>query len=242
MGMRDFKPMHAVTEADFREFIRGVQDMALHAYPNPDRVGCPDLNVLQEVAGQSRPSAHPVFQSHIVECSPCIAHVLAERTRIQAQRQLRRRMVLAIAAGVCLVALLSGLWLSHRAAPATYEQLASAQEIQEIPIDLRPYSPTRSDAAPDTKPPIMVPLQRVKLKLYLALGSPVGAYEVRILTNDLRPMRSVQASAVLNDGVTFIPVALDLGNMAPGPYVLDLRPAREGEEWQSFPLVLRRSR
>jgi len=241
MGMRDFKPMHAVTEANFREFIRGVQDMALRAYPNPDRIGCPDLKVLQEVAGQSRPSVHPVFQSHIVECSPCIAQMLAERTRIQAQRQLRRRMVLALAAGVCLVALLSGLWLSHRAAPGTYNQLASADEIQEIPIDLRPYSPTRSDATPDSKPPIVVPRQRVKLKLYLALGSPVGAYEIRILTNDLRPMRSVQASAVLNDGVTFIPVALDLGNMAPGTYVLDLRPAREGEEWQSFPLVLRRS-
>jgi len=241
--MKDLKPMHAVTEADFREFIRGVQDMALRAYPNPDRVGCPNLKVLQEVAGQSRPSAHPVFQSHIVECSPCIAQVLAERTRIQAQRQqLRRRMVLALAASVFLVALLSGLWLSHRAAPFTNDQLATAQEVPEIPIDLRPYSPTRSDAAPDTKPPIVVPPQRVKLKLYLALGSPVGTYEVRILTNDLRPMRSLQASAVLNDGVTFIPVALDLGNMVPGTYVLDLRPAREGEEWQSFPLVLRRSR
>lgn len=241
MGMKDLKPMHAVTEADFREFIRGVQDMALRAYPNPDRVGCPHLKVLQEVAGQSRPSTNPVFQSHIVECSPCIGQMLAERTRIQALRRLRRRMVLAIAAGVCLVALLSGLWLSHRAAPGTYNQLASADEIQEIPIDLRPYSPTRSDAAPDSKPPIVVPPQRVKLKLYLALGSPVGAYEIRILTNDNRPMRSVQASAVLNDGVTFIPVALDLGNMAPGTYVLDLRPAREGEEWQSFPLVLRGS-
>jgi hypothetical protein len=242
MGMKDLKPMHAITEAEFREFVRGVQDMALCAYPNPGRVGCPDLKVLQEVAGQSRPAAHPVFKSHIVECSPCIAQMLAERTRIQAQRQLRRRMVLALAAGICVVALLSGLWLSHRAAAVARDQLASAQEIPEISIDLRPYSPTRSDAAPDTKPPIVIPPQRVKLKLYLALGSPAGAYEIQILSNDLRPMRSVQASAMLVDGVTFIPVALDLGNMAPGTYVLALRPAREGEEWQSFPLVLRRSR
>ena len=44
----------------------------------------------------------------------------------------------------------------------------------------------------------------MKLKLYLAPGAPLGAYEIRILTNDLRTMRSQQASAVLNEGVTSI--------------------------------------
>jgi len=237
--MKDFKPMHAITDADFREFVRGVQELALRAYPNPERVDCPGLNVLREVAGQSRPSAHPAFQSHIVECSPCIAQMLDERTRIQAQRQARRRMLLGLAAGVCLVALPSGLWFTHRAAPFSRDQLASARDTPEMPIDLRPYSPTRSDSMQSTKPPIVVPRRRVKLKLYLAPGAPLGMYEIRLLTNDLQAMRSQQSAAVLSDEVTFMPVAVDLTDLRPGDYVLALRPAREGEEWQTFPLILR---
>src|ERR1700683_896029 len=197
--MKDFKPMNAITDADFREFVRGVQELALRAYPNPERVDCPGLNVLREVAGQSRPSAHPAFQSHIVECSPCISQMLAERTRIQAQRQARRRMLLGLAAGVCLVALPSGLWFKHRAAPFSRDQLASARDIPEMPIDLRPYSPTRSDSMQSTKPPIVVPRRRVKLKLYLAPGAPLGMYEIRLLTNDLQVMRNQQSAAVLSD-------------------------------------------
>jgi hypothetical protein len=150
-------------------------------------------------------------------------------------------MLLAVAAGVCIVALLSGLWLSHRAASTAHDQLASLQNIPEIPIDLRPYSPTRSDSGQSTKPSIAAPRRRVKLKLFLAPGAPLGAYEIRVLTNDLRTMRSQQASAVLNEGVTSILVAVDLADLPTGTYVLVLRPARDGEEWQTYPLTLRRS-
>lgn len=233
--------MHEITDADFREFVKTVQNMALRAYPNPDRVNCPGSEVLRDVARQSRPAAHPAFRSHIVECSPCIAEMLAERTRVQARQQARRRMLLAVAAGVCVVALLSGLWLSHRAAPTARDQLASLRDIPEIPIDLRPYSPTRSDSGPNPKPPIAAPRRRVKLKLFLAPGAPLGSYEIRVLTNDLRTMRSQQAAAVLNEGVTSILVAVDLADLPTGTYMLVLRPARDGEEWQTYPLTLRRS-
>ena len=202
--------MHEITDADFREFVKTVQNMAVRAYPNPDRVNCPGSDVLGDVARQSQPSAHPAFRSHIVECSPCIAEMLAERTRVQAQQQARRRMLLAVAAGVCIVALVSGLWLSLRTAPTAREQLASLQDIPEIPIDLRPYSPTRSDSGQSTKPPIEAPRRRVKLRLFLAPGAPLGTYEIRVLTNDLRTMRSEQASAGLNEGATSLLVAVDL--------------------------------
>jgi len=240
--MKDIKPIHDITDAGFREFVKAVQDLALRAYPNPDRAGCPSSEILRDVARQPRPSQHPVFQSHIVECSPCIAALLTERTRIQALHHTRRRMIVAVAAGVCLVALLSGLWFWHRAPAFTRDQVASARDVPEIPVDLRPYSPTRSDSGQSTRPPISVPIQRVKLKLYLAPGAPLGAYEIRILSNDLRTMRTQQVSAVLNDGVTSAVLAVNLADLPSGAYVLVLRPAREGEEWQQFPLVLSRSR
>lgn len=233
--------MEVITDAELREFVRAVRDLALRAYPNPDRINCPRSEVLHDVARQSRPSTHAVFQSHIVECSPCVAEVLAERTKIQARQKVRRRRLLALAASVCVVALLSGLWSWHRASSFTRRELASAQDVPEIPIDLRPYSPTRSDSGQITKAPIAAPGRRVKLRLYLTPGAPLGVYEIRVLTNDLRSMRSQQASAVLNDGVTSILVAFDLADLPPGAYMLVLRPARQNEEWQTYTLIVRRS-
>ena len=105
--------MDEISDSDFKEFVRTVQDLALRAYPNPTRADCPGTQAIRDVARQSRPAAHPVFQSHIVRCSPCIQDLLAERTRIQSQRKNRRRAFLAIAAGVCIVALVSFLMLRH---------------------------------------------------------------------------------------------------------------------------------
>ncbi len=238
--MKEVRPVRAVRDAEFREFVKAVQELAIRAYPNPERVGCPGDSILREVAGQSRPSAHPVFRSHIVTCSPCIAELLAERTRLQAHQKARRRMIVALAAGVCLLAVLFGWRLRYRTPSEINGQLASAKQIPEIPIDLRPYSPMRSDTAHASRSPIAAPLQHVKLKLYLSPGAPLGPYEIRVLTGDLRTMRTAQAAAVLKDGVTSILVTLDLADLRPGAYVLVLRPARPDEDWQTYPLVLRR--
>jgi hypothetical protein len=229
--------MDDISDNDFKEFVKTVQDLALRAYPNPDRADCPNPQIIHEVAGQSRPSSHPVFQSHIVHCSPCIRDVLAERTRIQS-KQKNRRMVLAIAAVVCVLALISVLFLRHRASLPTGNEIARVGAVPEIPIDLSPYSPTRSDAAQKTRPPVTVPNERLRLKLTLALGAPEGPYDIRILTDQLQAVRNQQATAILKDGITSIPAEVDLGGLRPGRYTLALRPNRDGEEWQTVPMVL----
>jgi hypothetical protein len=231
--------MDDISDNDFKEFVKTVQDLALRAYPNPDRADCPHSQIIHEVAGQSRPSSHPVFQSHIVHCSPCIRDVLAERTRIQSKQNNRRWMLLATAAVVCVLALISVLFLSHRASVPTGNEIARAGAVPEIPIDLSPYSPTRSDAAQKTRPPVTVPNERLRLKLTLALGAPEGPYDIRILTDQLQAVRNQQATAVLKDGITSIPLEVDLGGLRPGRYTLALRPNRDGEEWQTVPMVLK---
>ena len=231
--------MDEISDNDFKEFVKTVQDLALRAYPNPDRADCPNSQIIHEVAGQSRPSAHPVFQSHIVHCSPCIGDVLAERTRIQSKQKNQRRMLLAAAAGVCVLALISVLYLRHRASAPSGNEIARAGAILEIPIDLSPYSPTRSDAAQKTRPPITVPNKRLRLKLTLALGAPEGPYDIRILTDQFQAVRNQQATAVLKDGITSIPAEVDLAGLRPGTYTLALRPNRDGEEWQTVPMVLK---
>jgi len=231
--------MEEISDNDFREFVRTVQDLALHAYPNPDRVDCPGSHVIREVAGQSQPSAHPIFQSHIVHCSPCIRDLLAERTRIQSRQKTRRRLMLAAAACVCVIALASILLMRHRSPRPGGGDLAQMGNLPEIPIDLRPYSPTRSESAQKPKPPLTVPNEREKLKIYLAPGSPEGTYEIGVLTNQLKTITKQQATTVTSDGTTFIPITIDLAGLPAGQYLLAIRPMREGEEWQAFKLLVR---
>ncbi len=233
--------MDEISDNDFKEFVRTVQDLALRAYPNPGRADCPGSQVIHEVALLSRPAAHPVFQSHIVRCSPCIQDVLAERTRIQSQRKNRRRALLAIAAGVCVVALLSLLMLRQRSGAPVRHEIARAGNVPEIPLDLRPYSPMRSASPEKGKPSLTVPSGRVRLKIYLALGSPEGAYEIQVLSNRLQTLRSQQAMVVANGGTVFLPVDIDLAGLPTGTYVLALRAAHDSEEWQTYPLVLKRA-
>lgn len=231
--------MDEISDYDFKEFVKTVQDLAVRAYPNPGRVDCPGSQVIHEVALLSRPAAHPVFQSHIVRCSPCIQDVLAERTRIQSQRKNRRRAFLAIAAGVCLLALVSLLMLRQRSGPPQRDEIARAGNVPEIPLDLRPYSPTRSSSPDKTKPSLTVPTGRVRLKIFLALGSPEGAYEIQVLTNKLQTLRNQQSTVIANGGTVFLPVDIDLAGVPTGTYVLALRPAHESEEWQTYPLILK---
>jgi len=234
--------MDEISDNDFREFVRTVQDLALRAYPNPDRVDCPGSHVIREVAGQPRPSAHPTFQSHIVRCSPCIQDLLAERRRIQSRQKTRRQLILAAAAAcVCAIVLASILFMRHRSPQPGGGELARAGNLPEIPIDLRPYSPTRSESAQKPKPPLIVPNEREKLKIYLAPGSPEGTYEVGVLTNQLKTITKQQATTVTSDGTTLIPITIDLAGLPAGPYMLAIRPMRDGEEWQAFKLLVRQA-
>jgi hypothetical protein len=233
--------MDEISDYDFKEFVRTVQDLALRAYPNPGRADCPGSQVIHEVARQTRPAAHPVFQSHIVRCSPCIQDVLVERTRIQSQRRNRQRALLVIAAGVCLIALVSLMLLRQRTGTPSRDEIARAGNVPEIPIDLRPYSPTRSAAPEKSKPSLAVPNGRVRLKIYLALGSPEGPYEIQVLTNKLQTLRSQEGTVVANGGAVFLPVDIDLAGLPTGAYVLALRPEHDSEEWQTYPLALKRA-
>ena len=118
--------MDEISDYDFKDFVKTVQDLARRAYPNPGRADCPGPQVIHEVARLSRPAAHPVFQSHIIRCSPCIQDVLAERTRIQSQLRNRRRVLVAIAAGVCLLALVSFLLMRQRPMAPLRTEMARA--------------------------------------------------------------------------------------------------------------------
>src|SRR3954452_3514812 len=98
------------------EQLDPVEQVFLHAYPNPDRVGCPGDPVLLAIANNTLPLDHTA-RKHLEQCSPCY------REFKQFQRQIRRRRTmiktLSAAAALLLVAGLSWTWVVFHEGNAT---------------------------------------------------------------------------------------------------------------------------
>jgi hypothetical protein len=96
-----------LSDAEFKTFHRLVQDMALRAYPNPDRIGCLGQAALEEVASVPLSSRHELFQSHINRCSECLRELLEIRHRNYEHRQrlrLKRWILIVCALAIILAA------------------------------------------------------------------------------------------------------------------------------------------
>jgi hypothetical protein len=93
------------------ELAKLLQDMALEAYPNPERIDCPGPRALDELADSTSPSTHPDFD-HVTRCSPCLGELLNQkRIRHIAARGTRTRTAVFAATFAVLAA---GGWFAWR--------------------------------------------------------------------------------------------------------------------------------
>jgi hypothetical protein len=96
---------------------------------------------------------------------------------------------------------------------------------------------SRSPEPNPGEPPLELRRGFSKLNIYLPLGSPEGAYEVRIVTTSGDSLLNMGGTAQLNDGITTLQVREAAFIARPGQYILQIRKAPS--EWNSYPLVLR---
>jgi hypothetical protein len=68
------------SELTQEEIFRRMEQSALHAYPNPTRRGCPDVETLEAFARNPKEFAmrDPIFE-HLAHCSPCFQFVQERR-------------------------------------------------------------------------------------------------------------------------------------------------------------------
>ena len=141
-----------LSDSDYRELHRQVQEMALRAHPNPDRVGCPGAAALEEMATLPLSSAHPLFQEHVSRCSPCLAELLEIRGRNHRQRQFATRKwwiavaSLAAAAAVVVIVLLGmrSARLSTEAEVLRRQAIAQRERSQSLENKIAALSASRS--------------------------------------------------------------------------------------------------
>jgi len=163
----------------------------------------------------------------ISDCSRYGTHAcqLVEKVR-EVQR---RRTLLAIAARILVAVGIAGRVLVGRHNETVVPQAAV--------IDLRNRSVSRSPEPNLGGQPLELRRGFSLLNIYLPLGSPEGAYEVRIVTTSGDSLLNAGGTASLNDGVTILLVSGNLSLARPGQCIMQIR--KPPFEWRFYPFVLR---
>ena len=215
------------SESDEQRILDVLNRGLLKEYPNPDRVGCPGLDVLRRIASRDMQlSEADKWLDHLGSCSPCYRDFLQFQS---AHRARLRQALLAIAASILVVASLAG-W-------AVLRQHKQSLVAQTSVLDLRNRSLSRGGESNPAEPPLEVNRGVTHLTVYLPLGSADGPYEMRIATTAGGTVLTTSIVASLKDGITSLEAAVELSRASPGQYVFQVR--RPDSEWSSYPLILR---
>ena len=163
---------------------------------------------------------------HFGSCSPCYRDFIELRKVREAQR---RRTLFAVAASILVAIGIAGWVLIQRHNETVFRQAAV--------LDLRNRSTSRSSEPSLGEPPLELRRRFSQLNIYLPLGSPEGAYQVRVVTTSGDSLLNISGTAQLNDGITTLRMRGNAFIAQPGQYILQIRKAPS--EWNSYPLVLR---
>src|ERR1700687_1988045 len=88
--------------ADERRILDVLARGLTKEFPNPERIGCPDADVLKKIASRKMPlSEAEKWLDHLGSCSPCYGDYSQVREGYEVRR---KRTILAMAASVLIAA------------------------------------------------------------------------------------------------------------------------------------------
>lgn len=228
------------------EQLDPVEQVFLHAYPNPNRINCPGDDVVRAIAQRKLSLTHPA-REHLARCSPCYR----DFKRFQKELQNRESLFKAVAAIAALLLICtSGWYLLQRQSgepdpPTSKAQPQPVQPAQPaVPaepmvtaavLNLEGLSRNRGINTRSTEPELQrLPRKsNVSLSIYLPRGSEDGLYEIRLLQNAKQvstPVATYRGTARIQNGLTVVPITADFSGLTPNAYVLAFR--RGTGSWQ----------
>jgi len=236
-----------------REMRETLRDIFATDFPNPERRECPENAEakLKALAWLRRfPEAQQII-SHLGSCSPCYQ----EHEEFVRQRKSRQTLYRLAAVAVLVVGV--GFWASWRfltsggtilPQPAPIVQTPQSQpqtpeppvqekqppEVQVAVLDLTKRGVARGESN-NSQGDLVLPIGRLKLSIYLPIGSEEGAYEVRIAGRGHSLKAKCQAA--VRDHITVLTVGADTSAFEAGRYVLAIR--QVGWGWYRYPLKMK---
>lgn len=213
-----------------------IENILLHANPNPERSGCPAREELISLALRVREADDPLW-AHVSACSPCYADVRALQAKHVVSVEAKPRPALLWrAAAAALFVVAGGIWYFVSSRSPNPPAIV-AQTLPSTVLDLRPYAVSRSEGAGKPVDSLSLGRKVQMVVLVLPVASAEGDYSLRILDSNLNPRLSTSAVAVLVSGSTSITKELDLTALPAGRYTLAIK--REPEDWRLFPVGVR---
>jgi hypothetical protein len=228
-------------------------------FPNPNRSGCPDPELLQRLARHQVPIPEiDPWIDHLGSCSECFADF--NRLKLARWGSRRQRFILYGAAACILLASAGLLWrqlsrgreistpVAGTAAtnpPVVSGDRGGRQDVASTGADRKPFevmlnltrSTTRGEKSTSGSQMIRVPARLLECRMTLPLGSSDGLYYVQVQRAvQSEVLKTGQGNATIQDGDVRLDVKLDLSNMPAGGYLLSYRHARES--WHRVPIVI----
>jgi hypothetical protein len=222
-----------LTKRQEKALLRAATAAVRTGFPNPERYGCPEAKVIQNMADRrvSLPETRELVD-HIATCSPCFAAYNRYRRQYRA-----RRVAVPIVVIVCLLALaLVWSYRSPRTSPRHRVERPAASVLMAT-IDYRAASPTRStepQRSPETTPHVQKVL--LNLTILLPFGSEDGKYSIALLDPTNEPVAQADGTARWNGTAEVLTAEIDLRQLAPGEYTLALRSG--GASYRKYRLIL----
>ena len=218
---------------DLERVRKELQAAALREFPNPERIGCPEPSVLDDMSRRKIEMTQAQLH-HITHCSPCFQTFLSIREEIRRRRSARFRI--AAAAGAAVIAV--GLFVYWAAVRFTAPR-ERVSPTTSATLDLRLLSENRgagSSRASEAKPALILPRKHLHLTLYLPAGAGEGQYTLQLLDGKLRTLLNQRLSASLQNHVVTASADLDLRSFPPGVYTLAIE--KIGEERRKYSVLL----
>jgi hypothetical protein len=228
----------------------------LSAFPNPDRIGCPQTDIIKRLASGS--SNLPVSEreewlAHMSCCSPCAqeyyGHVAA------AKRSSQKKVILALCAAMAIIGIGIALWqglhsnrtqksvVSHQGSPQAPVGRGAGNPIPQpelkwefAQLDLRPQSVTRGETPKVTLIPSL-PRGRLELSILLPLASKEGLYDVRLIQGNSMSSEILEGNSNLENHNTVLMVRVDTSGFQTGDCQMAIR--RKGGAWGYYNLQLK---
>jgi hypothetical protein len=204
------------------EFDGLFEDVYLNAYPNPDRVGCPGLDILRGLASKGLPISHPA-REHIARCSPCFQEFRALQRQLRQSKRAKQAWlsggVLAAAAIIIALAVIPGHQSRHQIATWNIQSVPRSADVN---AEQHSLSVGRGEGI---------------VEVNLPFGSESGEYEIEIRRSDESPaIQRYTATATVSNGKTRLSLAADFRKLPAGLYILAYRP--DHAAWHTAPLVI----
>ena len=217
-------------ESDEQRLLDSLADSLRRDFPNPARIGCPDITVLRGLVSHTLPCADVRrWLPHLGTCGACFHQF--ESLRWEASRKRRRRSLWAAAIAAVLVVVIVAGWIVLRRGGPTG---APDTEV----LDLRNISPL-SEAGELEKAQMLVLHRSTRHVILKQTGHLEGITieEVAVFTDAGANVFDTTTSPQVQDQILLIRLDLDLRRFDPGYYRLGVR--RPGLTWTEYGLNVR---